>query len=249
MLEQFFIKRKLKVYARKLRRRLAETDAGRQNYITEPILNCDALGQVGGLPLLSWLYFNPMGPTSCGLFFVPIPGKDEGIVAFNMQNPFLREWAAFGVIPNQVAGESLPAALVGLFAENGHESCRLLGGLPSSICHADNWELDTTPPWIDEGQARILFRFAAQSMKGIDLKMTSEYLRRYKGDPWARTAAELDEGLLKSLIRLDEVESEFDREQFNEWFDLVTDATHIRLEQKNFQSAWQGAIEHAASRR
>jgi hypothetical protein len=159
-----------------------------------------------------------------------------------MQNPFAREWAAFGITPTEVAAESLPMILARVFAANGHESCVLLGGSPTSIFHSDNWDLDgRLAPYINGDQARTLFRLAVQAINDVHLKSTSEYLRRYKGDPWARTAAELDEGLLRAVVRLKDGQSGFNLRLFDEWFDLVTDFAHVKSERHNFGAAWEGA--------
>src|SRR5712692_196261 len=234
MVNDYSIECKLKGYAAELHQRSSRI-SGDGNYISEPLLNCDALGQAEGLPLISWLYFNPFGPTACALFFTPVPGTEAGLLGFNMQNPFAREWAAFGIIPREVAAESLPMILASLFAANGHESCVLLGGLPTSIFHSDNWDLDgRLAPYINGDQARTLFRLAVQAINDVHLKSTSEYLRRYKDDPWSRAAAELDEGLLRAVVRVDDEQPGFN---LRLWFDLVTDSAHVKSEHHNFGAA------------
>jgi predicted Zn-dependent protease len=237
------VERELRAYAAELRKRLPRIEA-EGDYICEPLLNCEALGHGKGLPLVSWLYFNPFGPTMCGLFFTLIPDSDEGLLGYSMQSPFAREWAAFGVIPTEVAANSLPMILITLFAANGHESCRLIGGLPTSIFHRDNWQFEDYPaPDIDGDQARIMFRFAVKSISNVDLKTACNFLRHYNDDPWARAAAELDEGLLRAVVRVDDEQSGFNLGLYNEWFNLVTDPPHVKSERDNFGAAWQSALQ------
>jgi len=247
--DQSAIQQDLKSCAEELHLRLAKAqiNAEFQNYFVEPLLGCDALGKTNGFPLLSWLYFNPFGPTSCGLFSIPVPDKQEGILAFNLENPFVSKWAAFGVIPYD-APYSLSQILARLFDANGYPSLRLFDGLPTSIYHAHNWELDVMAPLISGEEARILFRLAARSLQ-TDLKTTCDYLLRYKGDPWERTKAEFEESLLCAMTGIDDTKKGFDRDQFNMWFDLVTGLIHIRSERNNLQAAWQGAIQNASRQR
>lgn len=115
---------------------------------------------------------------------------------------------------------------------------------PTSIAHEGNWREDGRAPAFNEELTRTLFKGAAHAIWPSDMPAICEYLRRYKGDPWKRTAAEFDEGLLNVLIRQDgEEEAGFDEELFDEWFDLVTDPEHLRSERSNFSAAWQGAID------
>jgi hypothetical protein len=134
--------------------------------------------------------------------------------------------------------------LITLFAANGHESCRLIGGLPTSIFHRDNWQFEDYPaPDIDGDQARIMFRFAVKSISNVDLKTACNFLRHYNDDPWARAAAELDEGLLRAVVRVDDEQSGFNLGLYNEWFNLVTDPPHVKSERDNFGAAWQSALQ------
>ena len=227
-------------YASELRKRLSHVQAEESSYICKPLLGCEALSEGPGIALLSWMYFHPYGPTTCALFFTQVPGMDEGIISYNMLNPFAREWAAFGVVPN-LATNSLPAILADLFAANGHESCRLLGGLPTSILHRDNWHIGSyQAPSISGDQARTMFRLAMQSLGDIDLRSRCEYLRLHKGDPWARD--------YRNPLEYLRLHKGFSPRLYDEWFDLVTDPTHVMSEMTNFATAWQTALEARGKR-
>ena len=232
-------------YAAELKRRIAIKQAqyDYELYITQPVLGCDLAG-LPGLPLVAWMHFNPLGPTISSLFYVPVPGAEEGLITFGSDNPFDRRHAAFGVMPHDVAAEQIGEVAFMLFAANGHESCPLFGTLPTSIAHEGNWREDVIAPTFDGTLTRTLFKAAAHAVWPSDMPAICEYLRRYKGDPWKRTAAEFDGGLLSALIRQDgEEDAGFNEEQFNEWFQLVTDPEHIQSERSNFSAAWQGAID------
>jgi hypothetical protein len=109
------------------------------------------------------------------------------------------------------ANEKRTLVILGsLFRANGHESCVLVNTLPTSIFHRDNWDFEGQAPYMNADQARVLFRLSAQALPSTDVKRRIEYLRRYKGDPWARTTAELGEGLLRVVVRVDEEPPRFD---------------------------------------
>lgn len=232
-------------YSAELKGRIAAKPAKSdyELYITQPVLGCD-LGDLPGMPLVAWMHFNPLGPTTSSLFYVPVPGADEGLLTFRSDNPFVCQHAAFGVMPHDVAAEEIGRVAFMLFAVNGHESCPLFGTLPTSIAHEGNWREDIAAPTFDGKLTRTLFKGAARAVWPADMAATCEYLRRYKGDPWKRTAAEFDEGLLSVLIKQSGKErTGFSEELFDEWFELVTDPEHLRSERSNFSSAWQGAID------
>src|SRR5271157_3672938 len=231
-------------YSAELKRRIATKPAKSdyELYITQPVLGCD-LGKLPGMTLVGWMHFNPLGPTASSLFYVPIPETEEGLLMFRSDNPFDRQQAAFGVMPHDVAAEQIGRFAFILFTTNGHESCPLFGTLPTSIAHEGNWREDGRAPTFNEQLTRTLFKGAAHAVWPADMAATCEFLRRYKGEPWKRTAAEFDDGLLSVLIRQDgEQNAGFNEELFGEWFELVTDAEHLQSERSNFPAAWQGAI-------
>lgn len=230
--------------ASELKRRIADQAAKSDCdlYITQPVLGCD-LGKLPGMTLVAWMHFNPLGPTASSLFYLPVPETEEGLVMFRSDNPFDRQHAAFGVMPHDVAAEEIGKLSFMLFTANGHKSCPLFGSLPTSIAHEGNWRGGGMAPTFNEELTRTLFKGAAPTLWPADMPAICEYLKHYKGDPWKRTAAEFDEGVLSVLIRPDaEQDSGFDEGLFDEWFDLVTDPEHLQSERSNFSAAWQGAI-------
>jgi len=238
----------LEQYAEQLRAR--RSAAGNDSWICEPLLDCTVLGEVKAIALLNWMHFNPFGPTNSWLFFVPLPESDEGLLSFYADNPFSTDRAVFAVIPERIAAEHLGEITAELFAANGHETCPLLPALPTSIAHSGNWDLSSVPPFFDEVQTRILFKVAARRNAHLNsLRSTVEFLRQYPTEPWQRTAAELDDALLRRLITNDAPTEAYDENLFNEWFDLVTNADHVRSERENFETAWQGAITNVSKKR
>jgi hypothetical protein len=231
-------------YASELKRRIATkpSKSDYELYVTEPVLGCD-FGNLPSMPLVAWMHFNPFGPTASSLFYIPIPGAKEGLLTFRSDNPFHRQHAAFGVMPHDVAADEIGKFAFILFTANGHESCPLFGTLPTSVAHEGNWREDANAPTFNEELTRTLFNGAAHAVWPANMPATCEYLRRYKGEPWKRTAAELDEGLLSVLTRQHgEQDAVFNEELFGEWFELVTDPEHLQSERSNFSEAWQGAI-------
>jgi hypothetical protein len=243
MFTDFLIKRQLKQCAGDLRKAAGKRHKG--DILPGPVTGCEVLGKVRGMPVLSWMYFNPLGPTSCGLFYVTVPQSQDLILAFNSLNPFEKNWTAYLLVPGPLSPEVLFASLGALFEANGHRTAPLFSSLPTSVFHADNWFLPVQEPLLKGPEARGLFRLVAPSISDLDFETTNEFLRQYKGNPWERTAAELQEGLLQSLVRTDQTKPKFDAALFEEWFDLVTDPEHVRSERSNFQAAWHGAVENA----
>jgi hypothetical protein len=176
------------------------------------------------------------------LFYVPVPETDNGLVTFRSDNPFQQQHAAFSVLSNSEAESIIAELAFVLFAKNGHESCPLFGGLPTSIAHEDNWQESAMAPTFNRTVARLLFKGAAHAVWPLNMKSVCEYLKRYP-DPWERSAAELDEGLLSVLVRAEDEPTTFDEVLFDEWFELVSDPKHLAVERANFAAAWQGAIE------
>lgn len=211
--------------------------------LPSPVIGCDALERATGVPLLRWLYFNPLGPTSCTLSYIPVPDSQECILALISVNPFQKNLVAYSLLPEHPSKNVSFGMTAGLFTANGHPAAPLFDGLPTSVFHASN--CPAQPPLLDGPQARSLFRAVYQNIAEPDLRMTNEYLRRYRGDPWERTMAELQEAMLTRIVRPEETEGGFDGTAFDEWFDLVTDPVHVQSEHDNFPEAWRGAIENA----
>jgi hypothetical protein len=91
-------------YAAELKRRIGTkpNKSDYELYVTGTVLGCD-LGKSQSMPLVAWMHFNPLGPTNSALFYIPVPGIEEGLLTFRSDNPFRRQHAAFGVMPHDVA--------------------------------------------------------------------------------------------------------------------------------------------------
>lgn len=186
------------------------------------------------------MYFNPLGPTMAALFHIPIPGSDQGLLTFRYDNPFERQHAAFGMLPNCAATEEMADTVLHLFSANGSDSCPIFESLPTSVFHRDNWPVDKMAPMFSSGQAHRLFAEAATQVWPGDMASICDRLRRHR-DPWERTRAELED---ISLVPgpPQSAKSTFRREEYDGWFELVTDPSHVKAERANFGLAWQAAI-------
>src|SRR5262245_34632854 len=96
--ERFTTGRKIKGHASAIRERLRESDSDK--YVTTPLLGCEAIGKVSGLPLMSWVYCNPLGPTLWALCSAEVPGGEDHLLTLLMDNPFKYQRAVFGLIPD-----------------------------------------------------------------------------------------------------------------------------------------------------
>lgn len=232
----------IQAYALELTRRLESQrrkgTAG--NCLCEPILECE-LGGFESTPLLGWMYFNPFGPTMAALFHIPIPGSERGLLTYRYDNPFERQHAAFGLIPNAATMEELGDTVHHLFVANGSDSCPIFESLPTSIFHCRNWPVDRLEPLFRPDLARKLFAEVAFHTWPEDMDSICQNLRLHS-DPWERAQAELQESTGLVMAQSDPLNSGFRREEFDDWFDLVTEPKHVKAERANFAAAWQAAM-------
>jgi hypothetical protein len=245
----------VKDYSDEIRRRLTKKSKVGESYVCAPLLNCSELDQVSEAPIIVWLYFNPLGPTYSQLCAVPVPDTNEMLLTLYSDHPLDTQRAVFGLLPAGNSTEFLKAvksATAELALTNGHESCPLFGGLPSTVLHRENWCGSAEPPLLSAlFAAECLWMYVKESCDASDMAKPCSYLRRFKGDPWERTAMELEESskhlkeqtLRKSDHALAGKRKSIERE-FDTWFDLVTDSDHVRSEFANFRDAWAGAVEH-----
>jgi hypothetical protein len=229
---------KTEQYAAELRRRIEskERTGTADDFLTVPLLDCEMNG-VPSIPLLTWIFFNQLRPTMESLFYTRVPGTEEGLLLCQQRDSYDRcRYAVYGLIPFDGGIEYVKQATVALFGNNGHFSLPLFQSLPSSVFHEENWQSDAAIAF-SSTFARILFRRAAASLWPANMATVCDHLRRYP-DPWQRTLTEhaTHESELDGAVQ---GRGNFDEAQFNEWFDLVTDPTHVEEERTIFRSDWQ----------
>jgi hypothetical protein len=236
-------------YAAELRRRIAakEQTGTASDYLTAPLIDCET-GNSPGYPLINWVNFNPFCPTVALLWYIPVPGTNEGLLKLHVDSPFNAERLAFGLVPEDNELKLLKEACVCLFAANGHESLRLIRSPPTSVLHGQNWPADADPPLFDRELSRLLFKKVAASVWPDNMLATCDFMRRYK-DPWVRFLEECNGDLSRAFGRVEGGRGDFDAARFEQWFDLVSDPEHVKAEQSNFGLAWAYAIDSARNHR
>jgi hypothetical protein len=159
-----------------------------------------------------------------------------------MSDPFQKQNAVFALIPGGCNETAIEQAATALCAANGHESCVMFQGLPTSIGHRENWGCDSNTPLFRSKLAKALFRFpAVRCWQTTDMKVFCGHLRRFP-DPWERATAALeyrekvDSGALTSRA------TEFSESAFGEWFELVTNPVHVERERQQFGAAHESAM-------
>jgi hypothetical protein len=252
--------------AAEMRRRIAEklqnwtwtTTLSGEACLAPPLLDRD-LGWFPSEVLLTWVHFNPYRPITSNLWYAELPGASEGLLTFFKEDPFQKQSAVFGLIPGAFNEAAIAQAATALFAANGHESCALLEGLPTSIGHRENWRAEAIAPMFGSKLAKALFRFpAVRHWRNTDMTVFCDHLRRFS-DPWERADASatyrdaIDYGMQRVQA------TEFSEGGFDQWFDLVTDPTHVEAERREFGTArgvaldirerWQAAQEQHARHR
>lgn len=214
-------------------------------YIAPPIVDSPVEGEES-TALLHWLYFYPARPILSTLWSTPVRKRRERLLSFQKMDPFGPNQAVFGLIPGETATAEITKAAVALFAANGHEDCRLLGGLPTSIAHKQNWEIAEDAPVLGFKVVRFLFYLSARQLWPRNMNVFCDHLRRYS-DPWERAKAAVEfVAEMKRLVSCGE-ESSFSERQFLEWFDLVSAPDRVAAERENFGLAWENAIRLASS--
>jgi hypothetical protein len=162
--------------------------------------------------------------------------KDTKDTALHTQN------AVFGVIPGAYNGAAIARAALALFAANGHESCVITDGLPSSIGHNKNWPAMSGPPEFGPVLAKALFRYpAARCWSHTAMRVCCEHLRHYP-DPWERVGAGIE--FRRSVNAGTEYPhlTEFNEKEYGDWFELVTNPDHVDAERLNVGSAKHHAL-------
>jgi len=232
---------KVEQYAAEFRRRLEskERTGTAGDYLAAPLLDCD-LGHIPSVPLISWIFFNQFRPMMEALYFTQIRGTAEGFLFFQRRHSDGRcQYAVYGLIPFDDEIEQIKHAVVAMFKANGHSSLPLFQSLPTSIFHFDNWQSTDAPPVLRSEFSRTLLKCAAASLWPVSMASVCDHLRRYP-DPWQRILTENanrksgEDNLNQSIDTFNEV-------QYNEWFGLVTDPTHIEEERTIFRTDWQEA--------
>lgn len=239
-------------YAKEIRRRLATKSKSVESYVCEPLLNCSVLDQVSAAPIIAWLYFNPIGPTYSQLCVVPVPDANEMLLTFYGDHPLDTHRTVFGLLPASHAKvflKALKIALQELAVTNGVPSCPLWGSLPTSVLHQKNWCGGGEAPLVSPEFAReFLWTHAKDSCQGNELIKSCYYMQEFHGDPWNRTADEFAGSHERMLGKSEQVlgpqSQSIERNEFDRWFDLVTDSRHVDSEFDNFKIAWSGAVEH-----
>lgn len=211
------------------------------DYLAAPVLDCD-VGEMQSYTLLLWLHFHPLCPTISTLFYTRIPGFDEGLIAFRKQNPFQIQTAVYGLIPGRFSEKEVTNASIALFARNGHKTFSLITCLPTSLAVLDNWRADDVPPLFDSQLARVLFCALAGAVWPPNMEIILDHLRSFKEDPWALARAAQDYSMEMRRRGVRFRPREFDPEQYEEWYRLVTDPFRNEADRLNFRTAWDLAI-------
>ncbi len=202
--------------------------------------------------LASWGFFNPFGPTYESLCLSKIPSKNAHFIFLKLSNPFSESSTIYSMVPDPIDNSVFKLTLEKLFSTNG-AYIPIFQDAPSFVFIPDN-------SLIEKNTIKDLFfkAFKAADVVGLDNKCS--LLKKHWCDPWKRSAVERDIGLMlmaKEMGKLDEMEkyrsrtdffgewreTKINENDFAEWWSLVTDAEHIKVEIDELPNAWQGSID------
>jgi len=210
-----------------------------------PLADADFEASSGKL-LLSWLIFNPNGPTWSTLGVLPTEDADTSILFYRMLNPFVQESYAVATLLREHRDDTgvIGRCVQRIFTRNRLElidgsSTQLVGAaLPTSfVTHATD-----------------LFQFMSSGMmhsshvRELNAEMPARMMAQFPNDPWERTRQEREIGL-SLLINQAEVRGQggsSSDEQMHAYFLQACAIEHCRAELTCLPASWHGAIDHAA---
>ena len=216
-------------------------------FLCDPLDDVDLLGQSSQFtPLLLWHVFDPLGPpVVMSLNLIDVPKSDECVLIQRIILPLDSYARVYGLIPNQIALDrpALLAAISALFIRNGSDDMPIFRERPTAVHVAADGLLFKEP------EQRELYRLAINILGAKGLSSEIDHYRRYHGDPWARTEAELRCSMPGFLLAVDEPVPEYDDQedvsdiQFDAWWNLVTDPVHVKSEANALRLAWDNLLE------
>ncbi len=221
-----------------------------------------ALRGVQALPVVTWAYFNPIGPSLCSCYLHPTNDGRDLLISVAVTHPFEPTMTVYGCIPFDIAGSSddpLAATLERLFSNNGSTDFPILVSAPSSVV-------------LEEGaiaspeNAKNLFALALIGLP-VGLQEASDLLQKHWCEPWERATEEWSSAISRfsapfkamregrtadassSMDRLtEEFRSVADGAAFERWWRLVTHPDHVAAERAALPEAWSGALAMAEGR-
>jgi hypothetical protein len=235
------------------------------------LLSEEDFADYGGDLLLCWGIFNRSGPTWSCLGRLRTENPDVDLLFYRMLHPFSQDSVAISSLvgPDRTDGRFLSRTLRELFVRNtagsvDEEALYLLreGSAPTFVLM----------PWENAEFRRAVPDFFKQSpaVLGTDLAENIESMKRYWGRPWDREAAERDDALASHLASgefddlLDKYpglrslaaaspsrdpelrssrEGPADATLVEQWYHLISDPEHLRVEVGELAKAWWGAID------
>jgi hypothetical protein len=194
--------------------------------------------------LLSWASLAPWGPSIFDLTLLPVETRDVFLLGTVRQHPLDRVFAIVGVLPRAVARDLDAVTLVAerLIADDG---------IPGHVLwpHALPTNVALHRALLPDLQVReLVFSLVRRRYDASLVRQAVADHRAHWLDPWARAEAQIRrtaEGRgAHRLIR----RGEPDRDLLMEWWQIVTNPDHIRVEAGELEPAWEGrmAVPHHA---
>lgn len=210
-----------------------------------PLRDDDFLAADGRL-LLSWVIFNPLGPTWSCIGLLPTEDSDTGLLFYRMLNPFGQQSGAIATVDSSWL-ESASELIGEMFKQNqfsssdGESVVMLGGGTPTCI------EAHLTDPEFLEAMPNIFA--SSPTMLDFDVQREIDWIGEFAGRPWDRALAQVQSAASlgpDGLIDMLTLQKPTTPEVVKDWFALVTNSQHKIAELINIPGAWHGAIDNAA---
>ena len=211
-------------------------------FLCDPFDGVDVLGESSQFsPLLLWHVFDPLGPpVVMSLILIDVPKSDECLLVHRIILPLDSCARVYGLVPNQVALDraTLLAVISALFIRNGSDDLPIFRDRPTAVHVAADGLLFKEP------EQRDLFRSAIEILGTEGLNHDIAFLRRFRGDPWARTEAELRRSMSVFSLPADEPAPDYEADtQFDVWWKIITAPSHVKSEAVALRTAWNNLRE------
>ena len=211
-------------------------------FLCDPLDDVDLLGQSSYFtPLLLWHVFDPLGPpVVISLNLIDVPKSDECLLVQRIILPLGSHARVYGLVPNQVALDraTLLAVISALFIRNGSDDLPIFRERPTAVHVTADGLL------FKEHEQRELFRSAIEILGTEGLNQEISFYRRFRGDPWARTEAELRRPMSVFSLVGDEPVPDYEADtKFDVWWKIITAPSHVKSEAVALRTAWDNLRE------
>lgn len=195
-------------------------------------LNQKDVNDVKFVPLCLLGLFNPMGPTLVALNLIARDGAQSGAILGTSLNPFAQSRLLFARAPKDSIGVF---KLLRSLYQIGDEL--ILGARPDVVLPSIQNEI------FQESLAAMLWELLSSVPSHDHLSKANRSYREHWKDPWSRIPS-MEEMMSEATLKkgTSPICEKPTRDDFGEWFSIVTDPNHVASDLAAIVEAWDGSI-------